>query len=641
MGHVNECPPKFCEDVLSLPRIDISNLPTSETVPYDPLLGLTLEDTQTASYRADIHDSRTDFEAIAFPRSASARTSESSGQLDQWSSHGVNTEAISRGSIPDPGPSARDSASRASSQSFHVESRHGSRAESASSSRASSHQRKTSQRLSTHAVKVLNAWLNQHQHDPYPTRQDKHELEEQTGLSKTQIMNWFTNARRRRTIERIPTPSTDQVNNAFLSPLERWKHSPPETEAAATSDIIRALADTPCSSDQSSAQGGVPLDGWSSNSSRSSFVFGAPSIEHSQSSGSEVSYQHSHSSNPFQRPPTPLPGMRTRRYRRRRPPRPMESMKQRKKDEKRPYQCTFCSDVFRSKYDWQRHEKALHLPVDRWLCAPAGGIIEVDGLNQCAFCREMKIDPEHLEMHNYLVCRQKPSENRVFLRKDHLRQHLRLTHDVSYHPSMDEWQESTPRLVSRCGFCDANFETWEERTEHIANHFKAGADMNQWKGEWGFEPDVQRLVENAMPPYLIGQERRTMDPWKTSTAVRSLEDEQSIFANEAPNALSRYMGLRQEIHGYLREHMSVGIHPSDQMVQDHARWIAYGNDDPWNQTYADDPAWIEALRREVGFADSMLLDETSPLDAPDTSNDLGLSEIEFPWDTLDPALYEL
>ncbi|KAK1149704.1 hypothetical protein N8T08_005257 [Aspergillus melleus] len=602
MSHVNQCPPKFCDDVLCLPHIGSEAIQPSDIVPYDPLLGLTLEDAETAIHRVNNNDSHADSETIAFPRSASAHPSDSSGQLNQTRPHGVNAETFYRGSFQDPSPSARDSASMGSSQSFHADPAHGSRAQSAASSRASSYQEKASQRLPNPAVKILNAWLSQHQQDPYPTGQEKHELEEQTGLSKTQIANWFTNARRRKMIGRLPTPSTDQVNNSFLSPLERWKHSPPETEAAATSDIMRALADTPYSSDQSSAQGGVALDGWSSNSSRSSFVFGAPSIEHTPT----------HASTGNERPSSST-------------------------------QKTPSADGIKeaSKYDWQRHEKALHLPVDRWRCAPVGGIVEADGGNLCVFCRETTSDPEHLETHNYFACRQKPSAKRVFLRKDHLRQHLRLTHDVSYHPSMDDWQELTPRLISRCGFCDANFETWEERVEHIANHFKEGADMNQWKGEWGFEPDVQCLVENAMPPYLIGQERRTMDPWLTSTAVRSIEDEQSIFANEAPNALSRYVGLRQEIHRYLREQMAVGIHPSDQMVQDHARWIAYGNDDPWNQTYADEPAWIEALRREVGLADSVMLDERSPLDIPDTSNDLSLSEIEFPWDTWDPTLYGL
>jgi hypothetical protein len=34
--------------------------------------------------------------------------------------------------------------------------------------------------------------------------------------------------------------------------------------------------------------------------------------------------------------------------------------------EKRRYQCTFCTDVFKTKHDWQRHERSLHLSLDEW-----------------------------------------------------------------------------------------------------------------------------------------------------------------------------------------------------------------------------------------------------------------------------------
>ena len=37
------------------------------------------------------------------------------------------------------------------------------------------------------------------------------------------------------------------------------------------------------------------------------------------------------------------------------------------------------------------------------------------------------------------------------------------------------------------------------------------------------------------------------------------------------------------------------------MIQDEARVIAYGDNDPWNQTYADDPAFITAIRNDVSL----------------------------------------
>lgn len=40
------------------------------------------------------------------------------------------------------------------------------------------------------------------------------------------------------------------------------------------------------------------------------------------------------------------------------------------------YQCTFCTETFRTKHDWQRHEKSLHLPLERWACSPNGPRID-------------------------------------------------------------------------------------------------------------------------------------------------------------------------------------------------------------------------------------------------------------------------
>lgn len=33
---------------------------------------------------------------------------------------------------------------------------------------------------------------------------------------------------------------------------------------------------------------------------------------------------------------------------------------------KRRYQCTFCTDAFKTKHDWQRHETTMHLSLEQW-----------------------------------------------------------------------------------------------------------------------------------------------------------------------------------------------------------------------------------------------------------------------------------
>ena len=450
-------------------------------------------------------------------------------------------------------------------------------------------------RLSTGAVKILKSWLYAHQHYPYPTEQEKDELERQTGLDRTQISNWFINSRRRKRLGSASNGVRHGLSqDSSLTPMERWQNSPPESEAAMPSDILRALATA-----QSPSGSGFTHNSEKDRSSAGStcpdsafYTTSASSLDLSQSSTSELSIAHSHRRH-VPRPPTPIITSGPRR-RRRKVPRFVEKSK----GNKRLFQCTFCADSFATRYDWQRHEKALHLAVEQWMCAPQGGIIKVDGVNTCVFCHEQGVDDRHLEEHNFSICRDKPPEQRGFPRKDHLRQHLRLTHNVPYHPSMDGWRETKSRIVSRCGFCNSYFTTWEERVDHLAGHFKNGADMVKWKGDWGFEPSVQKLVENAIPPYLLGQEQTTPDPWKTSGLM---EEEGFSLATNVPNGLHRYVNLRLHLIAYLREKMAEGQHPSDEEIQDEGRRMAFGTDDRWNLTYADDQVWLDVVKREAGL----------------------------------------
>ena len=65
---------------------------------------------------------------------------------------------------------------------------------------------------------------------------------------------------------------------------------------------------------------------------------------------------------------------------------------------------------------------------------------------------------------------------------------------------MVHWMVPMPNIKSRCGFCPKTMDTWSERTDHLAEHFKTGLTMGDWKGDWGFEDRVLKLVESAVPP---------------------------------------------------------------------------------------------------------------------------------------------
>jgi hypothetical protein len=47
---------------------------------------------------------------------------------------------------------------------------------------------------------------------------------------------------------------------------------------------------------------------------------------------------------------------------------------------------------------------------------------------------------------------------------------------------------------SRCGFCEGVLQTWEQRAQHLAVHFKQGFRMSQWRGDWGVDVKLRGVI---------------------------------------------------------------------------------------------------------------------------------------------------
>jgi hypothetical protein len=367
---------------------------------------------------------------------------------------------------------------------------------------------KLGSRFSREVIRTLKTWLAAHQQNPYPRDDDMMALQQRTGLNQAQLANWFANARRRgkaqggrpaspqvqsklaSPVDIIPRPGTPAIQQDSRSkdPLQRFLDSPPEHEPADVGDIVRAMASS--STKQSSVSGVKGFDYAFNDSWRSPYVSSVSSAGTSHSS--EVSTHHSSGSQRSFKIRRPT---RRKRANRRRPPEDVATDHQ--------YQCTFCTETFKTKYDWQRHEKSLHLPLEQWVCALQGPrVSKAEGMELCCvFCGEPRPDDAHVEAHHYSSCQDRSLDERTFLRKDHLVQHLRLVHNAKFEAwSMKDWMIPMPDIKSRCGFCALGMNNWLERTDHLADHFKLGATMANWKGDWGFEDHMQRLVESAVPP---------------------------------------------------------------------------------------------------------------------------------------------
>ncbi|KAH6895291.1 hypothetical protein B0T10DRAFT_526629 [Thelonectria olida] len=471
-------------------------------------------------------------------------------------------------------------------------------------------------RFSRESVRILKNWLSTHNRHPYPSDEEKEMLQRQTGLNKTQITNWLANARRRGKVQaqaprstsphfnswagaidiphRRGTPALESMNRrgtpAFeaMNPLQRWEHSPPENEPASVTAIARAV--TASSSDLSSGLNSPYSFNFTDDGSGKSLCnqSSASSLGTSHSSNGSFGSAYSHGSRnswgsygsaPF--------NSRGRRRRRRR-----TSGKTAKEPTTalsaplKTFQCTFCTETFRTKHDWQRHEKSLHLSLERWVCSPHGprALNPENGQMSCTFCGLANPDDAHIESHNHSACQERTAEERTFYRKDHLNQHLRLVHNIKFLDwSMKSWKIATPEIRSRCGFCGIVMDTWTIRVDHLAEHFKTGYSMADWKGDWGFEVPVLDMVENSIPPYLIHYERTSPLPFVANhSPPESPRNAYELIKLE----LANYMANYPEQHGRL---------PTDDELMVEGCRIIFASELLSLQGIATLPSWLRDI----------------------------------------------
>jgi hypothetical protein len=146
-----------------------------------------------------------------------------------------------------------------------------------------------------------------------------------------------------------------------------------------------------------------------------------------------------------------------------------------------------CHIELKSPYDWKRHEESVHFTPWQWICCKDQETFRKD---QCLFCQDQCVDVEHMRKHRFFHCSSKPDCDRLYSRKDQLWEHIRRyhhTHKNTENPgiskTLDLWKRPNPQLDHRalfCGFCGRTFQTWDQRAQHVINHFKDGLDLSAW-----------------------------------------------------------------------------------------------------------------------------------------------------------------
>lgn len=368
---------------------------------------------------------------------------------------------------------------------------------------------KNGARFSSTSRRVLKDWFESHPQQPYPTVIER--MQRQTGLADNR--HWVgSNARKRRTPHPRHRPSTPIIPPADLNlddsleqmnPLERWQNAPPNQESATAFSIAHAvLTQAPASHHSSDSR--KPLDPYRDDSSANSAVASYSSGSSFASSYYAVSHKSRDSSGSQGSTSTMEHLQKSIKRRRRRLPKrkpahnPLSSLTQ----VDHMFQCTFCTETFKIKHNWKRHERCLHLSLEQWVCSPHGPTILIDdrGTNACVYCGELNPDQAHLVSHNPMSCSQRAGSKGLFYRKDHL-QHLKLVHMAGFRGCpVEKWKQVVEQVRWRCDFRDTVGNSWSDRTDHLAEHFKNGMTMADWTGEWVFEEHVLDMVENPMPP---------------------------------------------------------------------------------------------------------------------------------------------
>ncbi|KAI4698102.1 uncharacterized protein J4E84_001236 [Alternaria hordeiaustralica] len=145
---------------------------------------------------------------------------------------------------------------------------------------------------------------------------------------------------------------------------------------------------------------------------------------------------------------------------------------------------------FKNSYLWRRHESGVHgFGSTRWICTLDSTVMTGA---KCIFCSDIVYNMDHFDQHNVQICLAKDTAERVFDRKDLLKQHVQYVHLTSandytkkgFEPP-DVWLETEDSFLPNpeglwCGFCQLSFDTVARRMKHVAQHFQDGVDMVDW-----------------------------------------------------------------------------------------------------------------------------------------------------------------
>ncbi|KAM0262793.1 hypothetical protein ACHAQJ_001587 [Trichoderma viride] len=154
-------------------------------------------------------------------------------------------------------------------------------------------------------------------------------------------------------------------------------------------------------------------------------------------------------------------------------------------------------------------------------------------------------------------------------------------------------------------------EAREPTSVHQFSYAEGSSSISPQALHWGLSDEV---IGCALP-------MSTNDYLPTSTIGRSV---QTNFENQPLRHFlsdaNCYGRLEKELTRFVASCLSPNNPlqhiPSDEEIQHQARWIIYDDDDPWNQTAADNAEWLARFKRDAGLVSADEEFSLSPVAPP-------------------------
>jgi hypothetical protein len=247
------------------------------------------------------------------------------------------------------------------------------------------------------------------------------------------------------------------------------------------------------------------------------------------------------------------------------------------------YFCTWqtCDSTYKTRYEWSRHEEAVHYHHRRWVCCYE--VTNDMNMPECFLCKEKDLKLVHLAENHFRSCTGRAEKDRTFWRSDQLVQHVKRVHGGQALPKaiQSAWASKNPWFnlsYLNCGFCGLESRTWEERQAHVSRHIELGCHKESWWPERQFTPlrDPQKPLQWSKPAESdrygdelwscrFLEDYRCLGDWFCVLCGHEFDDEEDRKAHAATHKLrgcSQYLYTRASsfINHLTAEHNTTTTH---------------------------------------------------------------------------------